>query len=164
MNEKNIRAIDSPIPYEGRVTISFLKGKKSYKTIKVKNNGTNEFFRILCNAVVGNSVADLMPKYVDIVHVDTNSESKLNLVRPHYNTVNVSSVTNGGVTTYAAELVFVIPGSFLQSGEINEIRLFNSISDQAEQLAFIQLDSPITTDPDSNLMITWVISFGNGGE
>ena len=108
MDENKLNIKDTPVSYHGDVTISLMKGKKPYKTIHAKNNGKDEFFKILCNAVIGNNMSDVMPKYIDLIQVGLNdSETILNLIRPHYNTVNVSSST-----PYSAQLVFVIPGTF----------------------------------------------------
>lgn len=144
--------------YSGTVTVKLLKGRKPYKTINIHNEGSAEFFRILCNAVAGNSVNDLMPKCVALFG---ESDTSLTSVKVHYNTISVTE--NAGA--YATELVFVIPGSMLISGEVHEIRLYNSASDSAQWLAKVELSSAeyFNTDPTSNLMVVWGLSFQNSG-
>lgn len=146
--------------YRGAVTVKLLKGKKVYKTIEVKNNGSSEFFRILCNAVIGNSVNNLMPNCVEIRGHLAGSETEIALtsIRVHYSTVSI----NESQQQYSAEFVFVIPGSMLINGTATKLDLYNSTS-QSQYLAEVVLGSGETfpTDSNSNLMITWNLSFQN---
>lgn len=147
------------ITYRGRVTVQFLKGKKCYKTLDIKNSGTLDFFRILCNAVIGNNCQDQMPNCIGIIGTAQGGTSDTNLtsVRVHYTTATVSET----LSQCYAEFSFVIPGTMLRSGTAKKLRLYNSTSDTAGYLAEVSLGSSEQFDisAGSNLMITWNLSF-----
>lgn len=148
--------------YSGQVTIQFLKGRKAYRKLEVKNNGTLRFFEILCNAVAGNNFSAYMPKYVGIFNVVDNTAHEVNLTRAHFNKVNVGSdVTTGDPFV---EFTFVFPGSSLQNNEyVNQLRLFYSTDTSSDNnlLATVDVATPFRVSSDSNLMITWKLSFMN---
>lgn len=142
--------------YQGVVKIQFMKGRKTYKAITIKNSGTSEFFHILCNAVAGNDYSAQMPKYVSIC----DNQTPLNISRTHFTTVTVSNDIDGWFTDFT----FIIPGSYLREGTADNIKLYNSPS-QPIELASVDLgESSFTIDTSSNLMINWVLRFKNGEE
>lgn len=139
--------------YTGIVTISLMQGNTTLKSVTVHNNGTLDFFHILCGAVIGNNVAYLMPKYLAVFD---GTGRELSLARPHYTTAVVEN-TNEAVFT------FVIPGSFLSAGTVRHLQLFNSSSLSANVLAevFLSEENGVLTNTAANLMIQWRMSFTN---
>lgn len=153
MENKKIKATDGATLYQGNVTIKLMKGRKPYKTINVKNGGTQEFFRLLCHTVAGDNYSNLMPAYVCVNHDST----PLTGVKPHFTTVDVTS--REGV--YYTEFTFVIPGSYLTVGTVNKIVLSNVDGNDLAAVELSQEDQFEIEDTSSNIMITWVLSFNN---
>lgn len=153
MKDKKIKASDSATLYQGNVTVKLMKGRKPYRTINVKNSGTQEFFRILCHSVAGDNFNNLMPAYVSI----NNNNTPLTGVKPHYVTVEVTS--SDGV--YHTEFTFVIPGNYLMTGTVNKIVLSNVNGDDLATVELGEDDQFEIEDTSSNIMITWVLSFNN---
>ena len=157
---KKITTNDIAKYYQGDVQIKLMRGRKPYKTINVKNNGTAEFFRILCNAVAGNDYGSQMPKYVGLYN--DSDDIPLNISRTHFTTVGVNNDTDG----YYTEFTFIIPGSYLRTGTVSNIKLYNTTVEGAGELASVDLgeESFSITDTESNLMITWILRFKNNSE
>ena len=153
MKDKRIKANDSTTLYQGNVTVKLMRGRKPYRTINIKNNGTQEFFRILCHSVAGDNFNNLMPAYVSVSHDNT----PLTGVKPHYTTVEVTS--SEGV--YYTEFTFVIPGNYLIPGVVNKIILSNVNGDDLATVELGEDDQFEIEDTSSNIMITWVLSFNN---
>lgn len=146
----------SAVSYLGKVTVKLLKGRKSYKTIQIKNEGTSDFFQILCNSVIGNNYQSKMPSCIGIF---AENEAELTAVRVHYTTASASEKLNN----WFAEFTFIIPGTMVLPGTVKKLRLYNSVSEQANPLAIVVLNNDETFEltPGSNLMITWNLSFQN---
>lgn len=155
MKEEKITS-NNAISYLGKVTVKLLKGRKSYRTIKIKNEGSNKFFKILCNAVIGNNYQSQMPSCIGVF---ANNDAELTAVRVHYTTASVSEKLNN----WFAEFTFIIPGTMVLPGTVKYLRLYNSVSESAIELAKVELNDDETFDltPGSNLMITWNLSFQN---
>lgn len=155
MKEEKITS-NNAISYLGKVTVKLLKGRKSYRTIKIKNEGSNKFFQILCNAVIGNNYQSQMPSCIGVF---ASNDAELTAVRVHYTTASVSEKLNN----WFAEFTFIIPGTMVLPGTVSKLKLYNSVNEQAEVLATVELQNDETFElaPGSNLMITWNLSFQN---
>lgn len=158
----------SNVGYKGSVTLSLLKGKKTYKTMEFKNNGSPEFFRVLCNAVIGNSTSSQMPRYIELYTDNEGTLEKISLVRQSYSTAKIENVVVGTDTieaNYYAVFEFLIPGSFLSNGKtIDVLRTYGSTNVNDPYLTEIDLtdeEQQAVTDSSSNLKVTWRMGFVN---
>lgn len=155
---ENLNVKDSSFKYSGKVKVELMKGRDPYKTIEIHNNGSNEFFRILCNSIAGSDMGYLMPKYLRMFN---NENKQITLIANFYNKVEVVSSNS----EYSTVFTFIIPGTYLKNGEtIKKMILYNSSATDATALATIELDTSVTelvSDSSSNMMIQWQMSFSN---
>ncbi len=162
METVKIKAQDNATLYQGNVTIKLMKGRKPYRTINVKNNGTAEFFRLLCLTVAGNNYSNLMPAYVSINNIENGITTPLSGVKPHYTTVDVTLRED----VYYTEFTFIIPGSYTIPGIVNDIVLSNVNGQDLAEVRLGEDEQFDIEDTSSNIMITWILRFSNpnGGE
>ena len=153
------------VGYKGIVTLQLRKGKKKpYKTVVIKNTGTSELFRILCNAVIGNSVNAYMPQFLGVFYYDgsaTPPEVPAASVRVHWDDAEVGEESG----EYYAKFDFILPGAYVSSSvpTANRLKLYNSPSSDTP-LAELDMETPIAMSPDSNLYVTWKMYFSNQAE
>lgn len=154
------------VGYKGMVTLQLRKGKKKpYRTMTVKNAGTNSFFRILCTAVTGSSMNAYMPQFLGVYTGTGVTERPAASVRVHWDTATVEQDV-GASDAYYALFSFVLPGSYINSGvsSVTRLKLFNSLGD-VEELASIDIgEEGMAVSPESNLYVDWKLYFGNWSE
>lgn len=148
------------VGYKGVVTIQFRKGKKKpYKTIVVKNTGTDKFFEILCNAAIGSSMNAYMPQFLGVFSATGETETSAASVRIHWESATVGNDSDG----YFAQFDFILPGSYISGAIVNRLKMYNSLT-TTDPLAVLDTGTDIAVSTDSNLYITWKMYFGNQTE
>lgn len=140
--------------YSGQVCIKAIANNICYKTVNIKNSGTDYLFKIFRDALTGEQ------KNTDRVstlrlYSGSNNSALTEVSRESYELNDDNSVT----------FKFYIPFYKISVGtEINKIALFSGSTIQSKQeLAFITLDddTKITADGNTDFIIYWKLSVSN---
>lgn len=148
---------DQSFKYSGQVCIKAISNNICYKTINVKNSGTNYLFKIFRDALTGNQ------KNTDRVstlrlYSGSNNQALTEVSVENYETSNVD---NDNSVTFK----FYVPFYKIPAGtEINKLALFSGGTIQSRQeLASITLsdNNKITANGNTDFIIYWKLSVDN---
>ena len=179
---KKIKNRNLAIDYSGQVKIDILNGKKKFKTIKIKNSGTSELFKLLAMLVCGENAKYKVPAYLQLFDITTNRGTMKNLfddpvlnssvpvtTKRYYKNTDFedidSSLFDIDNTGYIVEYTFLIPGASVSpNSKINVIALFATNSYKTDPLAYITLDPEkydIEIEEGNNILLTWSMYLQN---
>lgn len=162
--------IKSSIGYYGCATIKLLKGKRVVRTILHHNNGTEWLFRLLASTLCGKDETSNMPKFLDLLHLENQSDPNSALVSSLAGRVsltakvleNVSVAESTNSAKVAASFTAFVPASMVTNDDINALAIYSDATGDT-MLAEIKLDElvDLTTKRSYNLMIDWTMTFNN---
>ena len=163
--------IKSSIGYYGYATIKLLKGKRVTRVITHHNSGTTWLFRLLASTLCGKDETSNMPKFLDLLHLENQSNTssrlvsslagKVSLAAKVLENVPVAGSTN--TAKVAASFTAFVPASMVTNQYINALAIYSNAYGDDTKLAEIKLDElvDLTTKRSYNLMIDWTMTFDN---
>ena len=162
--------IKSSIGYYGYATIKLLKGKRVTRVITHHNSGTAWLFRLLASTLCGKDETSNMPKFLDLLHLENQSEPTSALKSSLAGKVsltakvleNVSVVGSADIAKVAASFTAFVPASMVTNQYINALAIYSDATGDT-MLAEIKLDElvDLTTKRSYNIMIDWTMTFSN---
>lgn len=177
----------SSLSYNGKVTIKTYdkKRKKIVNTKIIKNNGTLNLFKFLCNCLIGQYTSNNRPRYLDasasVIKPSTETEitefksclyyrsilTPANLLETKTNTLETSSGNIESANVYVKFSTQILKGQLDSTSAdqgIKSLVLTNSpqMEDSTSSvLAWINLPEDITIGENQTVLIEWDLSFNN---
>lgn len=169
------------IDYSGKVKIELLNGKKKYKTIKLKNSGTSELFKLIAMLISGEDAQYKVPAYLQLFDITSKRTDMSNYfenpvlnssipvtTKKYYKNKDIetdSDLFDMENTGYVVEYSFLIPGtSIIPDTNIDVIAMFPTNNYKTNPLAYIKLDelsNNISIEEGNNILITWSMYLQN---
>ena len=156
--------ISQSIEYKGSVKISLIKDGKVKKIIKTHNAGTKYLFQLLTTAITGESIANDIPQYIDILYSENPSSETPNFTSllTYKPSITGTSRENTSVANKAIFTAYV-PQSALKTTTrvFNKIAMYSKSNDESTEIAELILTEVTTIPDDYAVMIQWTMSFSN---
>jgi hypothetical protein len=166
MGKRKAKPNKESVSYNGFVTCSVAKGKKTTKRSYGKNNGTSALFEFLAQCIGRMADPYDSPWYIrafsSVGSVDIESEVT-SAPFPVRGTPMIGTLQNG-VGKYV-ELTFLIPGtSVLDGAPINTMALYSTKGrdNPSAYMAFAGLSQTIASlESGENVLVVWRLEFDN---
>lgn len=165
MSKLNNRGSSSCICYKGSVNINIVRDRQVIKSIKAHNEGTNELFRFICNALINVNNPTKCPTYVKGGYMGDGYTEMFN--EPMFVSDTDIEETNDNCS---AVLKFIVPSTYIDFNgglNINTLKLYNQsnvFSNDGVECASITLASPIgqaELPQGTSLVIVWKLTLSN---
>lgn len=162
-NESSVESKSTLLTYSGKVTIKKMFGNKVYKEFKVKNNGTQEFFRLILLSIGGQNMSASMPRFIHTFNSTASGDTSTCVTNIPATDINLMIDNNNN---YELVFTFLIPFSQLAIGSTtNKIKLYNVANYSADDLVLAEFnladENNLEADGVTNYLITWTMSVAN---
>lgn len=162
---------NSKLSYKGKVTVKLYHGKKVYKTIKEKNEGTLELFKFFANCLTGNYYSQQRPMYLRAFTVVFDEEgvetSRQEVTTTAIPVRRAKPIFNAENNTASVLNEFIIPAATLSTGAANVLDLYSTENKNQPDVmsAEVVLDEGIQKESGtSNIKVEWTLVIGNANE
>ena len=185
---KSIDVSDGLVSYRGKATVEFMRGSRTYRSYRVKNQGCLPLFKFLSLCMVESFDSRLAPYGIRMFHIDysnmdtANIGAQFTLDNQTTTTIVPKSAVDINVNEYEAKvtatLTFVIPFTVLPNESNSTVIAIYSRQDSeklSSPMAFIRLaaktkagrweedtSQTIVGDGKSNIKIRWSMEVADG--
>lgn len=167
MNKK-VKITSQSSLYTGNVKITLLKGKKPYKVIRQHNEGLYDFFRYICEGIMGKDVNGSTPTFIIPLTggINDNLESRklINYGIVTEGTPDINGFSTDSDNSYdswaSLTYTFLIPGTVIGGRSVTGF-LLQGLDNK--NFAILNLASgELEVNDTSNILIQWTLRFANG--